>query len=557
MTPPERIRALLEQLYGEQAAGEMTERILNRYPQGGSTRRRRGLDGSDSLLITYADTLNSLGERPLATLGRFLDERLPEATHVHVLPFFPSSGDGGFAIVDYRRVAPGLGEWEDIHALTERRGLMVDLVLNHVSVKSEWFLRFRNGDPEYRRWFHLVEPDADIGSVFRPRTHPLVTSFSTSNGPLGVWTTFSPEQVDLNYSHPAVLEEVIDVMMTYVGHGASVIRLDAVGYLWKEFGTSCLHHPKTHTVVKLLRAVLDHAAPHMLLVTETNVPHVDNVAYFGSDADEAHMVYNFSLPPLVLDAFLRQDTGLLSEWAAGLKAPGEGAFLNVLASHDGIGLGPARGLLSDEALEDLARWVEAAGGLWSGHTTSDGSVRPYELNIAFTDALGARRKGEDGDSVRRFLAAVSIQMSLRGVPGVYLHSALGTRSWWEGPETTGEPRSINRATLDADQLIKELQDPASVRSMVLKGHKEMLAARARIGAFDPLGGQWVHRSVRAVFSLIRTAGDGEAWCVTNVTPRPVVVKSPPGWSRRRCVFDGIAEEGPARLPGYGYRWYVR
>lgn len=557
MSATERIQTLLARLYDEQTASDLARSIISRYPEAHPPSGEPGFDGSDAILITYADSLSAPGERPLVTLGRFVSDHLPEASHIHVLPFFPSSGDDGFAVTDYYQVDPSLGVWADVTALARERQLMVDLVVNHVSVESEWFRRFLQDDPAYRNWFHALPPETDVSEVFRPRTHPLLTSVATTTGPVAVWTTFSPEQVDLDFSHPPVLEEMIGVLMSYVERGASVIRLDAVAYLWKELGTPCLHHPKTHTVIKLLRAVLDHTAPHVGLVTETNVPHADNLTYFGTGGDEAQMVYNFSLPPLVLDAFLQEDTTTLTSWAATLESPEVGTFLNLLASHDGIGLTPVNGLLSPEAIDEMTRHVEERGGLWSGRTGEDGSVHPYELNISFLDALGDHK--EDPTTVsRRFLAAVSIQMSLRGVPGIYIHSALGTSSWWEGPRLTGAHRSINRPKLELEQVEKELADPGSQRSLVLDGHRSLLATRRENNAFDPSGQQVVHHSDQKVFSVTRSGSDGEVWCVTNVSPHPVKLQAPSGWTgNRRSLLDNTIEDGPVHLPPYGYRWYGR
>lgn len=556
MTPVDRIRALAARLYGDEIGRAVAERILSKVPPAGPEVERSRFTNSDAILITYADTLRREGERPLATLRRFLAEHLAGYSHVHLLPFFPSSGDGGFAVVDYRRVAPGLGDWADVSALGAENGLMVDLVLNHMSVQSEWFQGFLSGDPLFREWFLSASGEEDLSGVFRPRTHPLITTFEARNGPVQVWTTFSPEQADLNFSHPPVLEEMIQVMLGYVQRGADVIRLDAVGYLWKEVGTPSLHHPKTHLVVKLLRAVLDHAAPHVLLVSETNVPHDENISYFGSDGDEVQMVYNFALPPLVLDAFLNGDTGRLADWASGLDHGGDGVFLNFLASHDGIGLTPLEGLVTPAEVDEMTRRVEAAGGRWSGRSAEAGEVRPYELNISYIDALAAVSGGGRGDA-SRILAAVSIQMSLKGVPGVYIHSALGTRSWWEGPSRTGEARSINRPVLDADAVARDLGEPGTFRRVVRDGHTDMLASRAKSAAFDPGGGQEILLQNGSVFSLLRSSDAGEAWCVTNVTAERVTLRPPAGWRRRRSLFDDREESGEVELGPYGFGWYQR
>lgn len=552
MSPSERIRRLLDRIYGPAVGGEVAERLLARLPEAGPGRERSRPSGSDAILISYGDSLRTPGEAPLVTLAGFVERRLPEMSHVHLLPFFPSSSDDGFSVIDFERVDPALGTWDDVTAFTRRRRLMVDLVLNHVSAKSEWFRLFLDGDPEYRRWFHVVPPDVDLSAVFRPRTHALLTTFPTADGPARVWTTFSADQVDLDFSHPPVLEKMIGILLGYVEKGASVIRLDAVGFVWKEPGTPSLHHPKTHAIVKLLRAVLDHAAPEVAIVTETNVPHRENVAYFGDGDDEAQMVYNFSLPPLVLDALVRGDASVLSGWAAGLEQPIDATFVNFLASHDGIGLRPLDGLLPDQAIDDLARRVEVAGGRWSGRSVPGGGVRPYELNISYLDALGGP------DKVARFLAAVSIQLALRGVPAVYIHSAIGSESWWEGPEVNGHARSINRAKPRLAEVETELADPGSRRSRVLAAHRSMLAARSTVDAFDPYGNQQVVDRGPAVFSLLRSGETETVWCLTNVTDTPVTVDPPPGWEgRRRSLLTGTVDEGRVELGPYEYRWYLR
>src|SRR5439155_21635029 len=194
---------------------------------------------------------------------------------------------------------------------------------------------FQRAEPPFDRYFITIDPSTDLSGVTRPRTSPLLTRIETAAGPRWVWTTFSSDQVDLDYSNPEVLLAMVDVLLGYVAAGADLLRLDAVGYLWKQLGTRCIHLPQTHAVVKLLRELLDAAAPRVALVTETNVPQAENVGYFGNGEDEAQMVYQFPLAPLVLDAFAGSDAQTLSEWAALQKAPSERcAFFNFLASHD-------------------------------------------------------------------------------------------------------------------------------------------------------------------------------------------------------------------------------
>lgn len=326
---------------------------------------------------------------------------------------------------------------------------MFDAVLNHISAQSAWFQAFLCDDPKYRDYFIVVEGEPDLSQVFRPRALPLLTHFQTSSGEKAVWTTFSADQVDLNYRNPEVLLDILDVLLFYVSNGAEFIRLDAIAYLWKEIGTSCIHLPQTHTIVKLIRAILAEVAPHVKLITETNVPHEENVSYFGNGKDEAHLVYNFALPPLVLHTFHTGSCEALSRWASALQPPSkEATFLNFLASHDGIGIGGARGILSDAEIAAMIEKVIAHGGLVSYRSNPDGSQSPYELNINYFDALSDPKADEPIEiQIDRFIAAHAILLTLAGLPGIYFHSMFGSRSWFEGVRQNGHKRAINRQKL--------------------------------------------------------------------------------------------------------------
>ncbi|MDQ6919420.1 MAG: alpha-amylase family glycosyl hydrolase, partial [Candidatus Dormibacteraeota bacterium] len=377
-----RLLALYGPHLGERASAALDALLAQFGPRLAPRNRGDGDAGNDALLISYGDTLLGEDESPLAALRKFalhhLERRL---TGIHLLPFFPSSSDYGFAVKDYLAVRPELGSWEDVEAIHADFQLMFDFVLNHVSAESAWFQAFLRGDLPYRDFFITVDPATDLSMVTRPRTTPLLTRFETALGPRWVWTTFGPDQVDLNYGNPAVLLRMLEVMLTYVERGADLLRMDAVAYLWKQPGTSCAHLPQTHQVVKLFRDVLDEVAPRVEIVTETNVPQRDNLSYFGDGRDEAQMVYQFPLAPLVLDAFTHGDTTRLTAWAGSLGPPSERtAFFNFLASHDGIGVVPARDLLSEAEIGGLARRVLAHGGQVSDKANPDGSVSPYELN---------------------------------------------------------------------------------------------------------------------------------------------------------------------------------
>lgn len=521
--------AHLAEIYDPHVAQSVLPRltsILESHRRMAPAADPRPLSQRDIFLITYPDQITRPGELPLLTLHGFLRRRLLDLIGgVHILPFFPSSSDDGFAVVDYLRVDPRFGSWDDIRAIAEDFKLMVDGVINHISSRSAWYQGFLRGEARYQDYFISVDPQTDLSAVVRPRALPLLTEADTANGRLSVWTTFSSDQIDLNFANPEVLLEIIDSLLFYTDRGTRVIRLDAIAYLWKEIGTSCIHLRQTHRIVKLLRAIFDAIAPGTLLISETNVAHADNISYFG-DGDEAHLVYQFPLPPLVLHTFLHQDASRLTEWARALEPPPPGAaFFNFLASHDGVGLNPARGILEEADFEFLVDRVKERGGRVSYRSAAAGRRAPYELNINYLDALTAPEEFEADlpRTVARFLAAHAIMLSLRGVPGIYFHSLVGSRNDLVGVERSGAPRSINREKLDLTVLERGLDDDRSLRGRVFEGLGCLLRQRITHPAFSPSAGQEVLPLDSRAFCLIRKSGDGgrHLACLHNVSDRAV------------------------------------
>jgi sucrose phosphorylase len=526
----ERIRDRLARLYGDAELPRLLQRLellVGRYGVGAHCldpqaprARCRGWDQRDVVLISYGDMVSADAEPPLATLRRFLAARVGDAVSaLHILPFFPSSSDDGFAVVDYRAVDPALGSWDDIEALGLDYRLMSDLVINHVSGQSHWFRAYCNGLAPERHYFHEVAAGADLSAVVRPRTTPLLRAVQTPYGERRVWATFSHDQLDVDFSNPDVLFEYLDILLFYVHHGAQIIRLDAIAYLWKRIGTPCIHLAETHEVVKLLRDLLQMLAPGVLLVTETNVPHAENVSYFGA-GDEAHMVYQFSLPPLLLHALHTGDARYLTGWAASLAPPPAGCtFFNFTASHDGIGLRPLEGLLPPAELDALVAAMEQRGGLVSRRSNPDGTSTPYELNITYYDALAI--PGDPEDSIRRFLCAQTIAMSLQGIPGIYFNSLLGAANDQVGVEETGRARSINRHKWTEAELGAMLAEGSGHQAArVLPEYLRRLHLRRTQPAFHPDAPQQVLDLPRGLFGIRRDAADGtRLWMLANLTGR--------------------------------------
>ncbi len=571
-TPLMRIRNLLTSIYGAETAAHIEPALEARLEAFSACCPRRdggALTERDAILITYGDQFQEPGQPPLRTLRAFLDAHLSDALNgVHILPCFPYSSDDGFSVIDYRQVDPQLGDWDDIAALGARYRLMFDFVANHISQHSVWFQAFRRGEAPYDDYFITVDPGADLSQVVRPRALPLLTPVETAQGLRHVWTTFSDDQIDLNYANPQVFLEMTDVLLHYVAHGAEIIRLDAIAYLWKELGTSCIHLPQTHAVVKLWRAILDAVAPHVLLITETNVPHADNISYFGAPlaetggTDEAQLVYNFSLAPLTLHALQTGDATILSCWAAGLKPPSPAAtFFNFIASHDGIGVMPARGILDEAQVQALAERTLAHGGQVSYKANSDGSVSAYELNITLYDFLNDPAHPHPAVDVPRFLISQAILLALAGVPGIYVHSLFGSRNCYTCFAETGRARSLNRHKFDRAVLEATLADAALPMGEIFEGYRRLLRVRRAEPAFHPAGEQQVLDLGPALFAVLRTppAGGRPVLCLHNVSSQPQIalLDALDGSVYDLLsgdVFSGSGDAVHIPLDGYQTRW---
>ena len=530
MRGAEKITAILKSIYGPARGNEACQRILpllQAFPAGESP-AAGGLSQADAVLITYGDTLNQPGEPPLQTLGRFARNYLrPAFSAIHILPFFPFSSDDGFSVTDFSTVDPRLGQWADINRLGRDFDLMFDLVLNHVSSQNDWFRRYLNQEPGYTDLALDVDPGLDLSHITRPRTTPLLTPFRKTDGrTVHLWTTFSADQIDLNYQSLDVLEKMIGVLLFYVRQGARFIRLDAVAYLWKETATTCIHCLQTHDMVKLFRAVLDSVAPGVSLITETNVPHHENIRYFGDGRDEARMVYNFTLPPLLLYTFVTGDATALGRWAHDLAPPSaETAFFNFTASHDGIGVRPLEGILPASAVDLLAARAESNGGAVSSRCRADGGQTPYELNITYLDALGGPGD-DDAKRAARFLASQAVALVLPGVPGVYVHSLLGSRNWSEGVRQTGRARTINRQPLALETVAREIATPGKLRHLVFHAYCRLLSLRRQQPAFHPAASAEVLDLSPRCFAMRRACADQTILTLTNVSAQSLTLELP-------------------------------
>jgi glycosidase len=506
-------------------------------------------------LIVYGDAISAPGEAPLRTLHRFLKKHVAATiTDVHVLPMFPYTSDDGFSVTDYRAIHPEYGDWDDIKRFSADFRLMFDFVANHISKSSEWFQGYLNNDEHYSQYFIPQNKGFDTSNVIRPRTSPLFHEYEGSCGSKTAWTTFSEDQVDVNIAHIPVFCEMSDILLDYAYRGASSIRLDAIGFLWKESGTTCMHLPETHAIISIWRDLLDYFKPGTQIITETNVPHEENISYFGDGTDEANQVYQFSLPPLVLFTFTTQDASKLSTWAKGIDHVSDTAtYFNFLASHDGIGMRPTEGLLNREERQLLVDKVLANGGRVSYKTNPDGTQTVYELNINYIDALVNQDEQDNAVLIgQKTLAAHSILCSVIGVPAIYYHSLFGSSNDYEGLAESGINRRINREKLDAEALEKQLHS-VERRRIIFEGMRHMINVRQETNAFSPYARQQVLALDRRVFAIRRKNHETGASVVAlaNVTNSHLRLNTNISGKE---LLTSKQVSGSIELGPYGYAW---
>ncbi|MBD8126923.1 alpha-amylase family glycosyl hydrolase [Pantoea agglomerans] len=521
--------------------------------------RKAHWDEQDVVLITYADQFREADKPTLSTFFRFYQQHLQSTFPlVHLLPFFPWSSDDGFSVIDYHQVDPLCGDWQDIARLHQETRLMFDFVCNHMSAHSAWFSHFLAQDPGWDDFFISMPPATDLSAVTRPRTSPLLTPFKMADGETRfIWTTFSADQIDLNFANPEVLLRMVNVLLDYLKRGADYVRLDAVGYMWKTPGTRCIHLEKTHQLVKLFRAIADQVAPGTVIITETNVPHQDNISYLGNGHDEAQMVYQFSLPPLVLHAIHTGSARALRQWASALDlSSNDTTFFNFLASHDGIGLNPARGILSEVEIVALVRDLALEGALVSYKNNPDGTTSPYEINVTYLDALN-REDDDDATRLKRFLLAHAILLVFPGVPAIYIQSILGGRNHYDGVRAAGHNRAINRQKYDLQQIEGDLAGGNWLRQQVYTRLGQLIQLRRRQPAFHPDNPMTLYESENAVLVLRRhqpESGDG-LLCVFNLSGRSVETQLPVAHTLQDVVSgEKIDGTQPVKLDAWQFMW---
>lgn len=519
-----RVLAHLTNIYPDQDCQSISDRLLKAMTLDVEQKKPRWLKNNwsekDIAIITYANSFIKNDEAPLLTLDYFLTRYFSaNISWVHILPFFPYSSDDGFSVIDYRQVNDSFGTWEHVDQIARKFKLMSDLVINHCSSMGQWFEQFKNNSSPGKDYIYSVMPDYDIDQVVRPRATPLLREVQTKEGLKYVWCTFSHDQVDLNFRNPFLLEEMIKIIKIYIDKGVQIFRLDAVAFLWKEEGTSCLNLDQTHELIRLIRTLIEYYKPGTIIITETNIPNRENISYFGN-ANEAHVVYNFSMPPLLLNTLVTGNCHALKSWLMSMPPAQKGTtYFNFIASHDGIGLRPLEGLISDDDVQHLIAAMERAGGQVSWRSLNDGGMRPYEINISLFDAMkGTLDQAEDGMQEQRFICAHAIMLSIEGVPAFYIHSLLATENDYEKLANTNNKRAINRHNWNLDE-IETLLKTDTHHSRIMHELKRLMSIRKKQAAFHPNAIMFTLHVGDEIFAYWRQSlqRDQSIFCLTNIT----------------------------------------
>ena len=517
----------IEFIYPQEDAQALSARLCaafnlppdSQMQQGAAHGKATPWSQEDSFLITYGDSLVSDDKKPLQNMLAFLTDHLQNTVSgVHILPFFPFTSDDGFAVSDYENVRDDLGDWSDIAAIGQEFRLMSDVVINHASAGHGWFEQFLNDEAPGRDFIKTAAPQDDISAVTRPRPTPLLYAHDTKAGEKLVWCTFGPDQVDLDFSNPDLLLEFIRLLRFYIDKGVRVFRLDAVGFLWKRSGTSCLHLAETHEIIKLMRTLIDHLDDNIWLITETNVPAHENLEYFGN-SNEAHLIYNFSLPPLLVHALLTGRSTYLRRWMMATAPTPEGCTIfNFSASHDGIGLRPVEGLLPEEEVNRMTQAVQGFGGRLTMRSYGEREV-PYEMNTTLFCALKGTIDGPDALQVERFIASQTIMMSVEGIPAFYVQSFLASENDEALAAETGQNRSLNRKQWRTEEVEAQLADADTPMAKVFYELRRRLAIRKQQKAFHPDATQFTLHIKPGMFGFWRQSLDRQQslFVVTNIT----------------------------------------
>ena len=396
---------------------------------------------------------------------------------------------------------------------------MADLVINHCSSINELFLNFlKNAEPGLDYFIYSKNKFKGLTKVVRPRTSNLLKEIKIEGKKGYVWCTFSHDQIDLNFKNPKVLIYFLKIIKFYIDNGVSVLRLDAVAFLWKKEGTNCINLPETHSIIRLIRLIVENYSPNSIIITETNIPSHENLSYFGNN-NEAHCIYNFSLAPLLIHAIISGSSFYLKKWSRSMPPAQLGnAYLNFLSTHDGIGMRPLEGIIPVDEQSKLFTTLQKSGAFLS-YRSFNNKENVYEVNTTLLDAFSLTYHGKDKFKTKRFILAHEILFSMEGIPAVYFQNLVASNNDISKFKKTKSVRSINRKNWDFNILSKKLEKSSSINSKMYSSLIRLIVLRKKQPAFHPNATQFTLQLDDFFFGIWRQSIDRSQsiFCVSNLT----------------------------------------
>ena len=476
-----------------------------------------------SLVISYGDNIYSSQSSSMKIFQKFFQKNLEKLFDtIHFLPFYPSSSDSGFAVKDHYQIDKKIGNWSDLKKISKSKKIMADVVINHASARGLWFKNFLKRKKPGKDYFLTVNSKFNTSKVVRPRDHKLLKKIKIFEKNDYLWRTFSPDQIDLNFKNPSVLLRFIKIIIHLINNGVTIFRLDAIAYLWKQNGTKCINLSQTHEIIKLLRVVTSLLNVQTLIITETNLPEKENLSYFGKN-NEANWVYNFSLPPLLIHAFLFENSSYLNQWSRKLPSTKHGnCYLNFIASHDGIGIRPTEGILNEKTLSSFLKRLKKNGSKFSYRKVQNKSKKVYEANITVFDAL--RKSDFDPKGLfflERYVSAHAIMISFEGIPAVYFNSLFGKSNDEAKYIITGNNRDVNRYKWNFNNITTKLRDKKSKQSIFYRNIGALLEIKRKQKAFHPNASRININLGPKIFCFKRISKDKKQSiiCMTNLSSK--------------------------------------
>ncbi len=501
--------------------------IIKKFNQNNS-KKKLAISEKTSLVICYGDNINSNQKSSIKVFQNFFKKNLKKYFNaIHFLPFYPSSSDSGFAVKDHYKIEKRIGNWSDIKKISKNNHVMADIVINHSSARGLWFKNFLKKKRPGKDYFLTVNSKFNTSKVVRPRDHKLLKKIDIFNKSDYIWRTFSADQIDLDFNNPSVLLRFIKIMVHLVSNGVTIFRLDAIAYLWKKNGTNCINLKQTHEIVKLLRLISNLLNVETIIITETNLPEKENLSYFGKN-DEANWIYNFSLPPLLIHAFLFENSSYLNKWSKNLpNTKFQNSYLNFIASHDGIGMRPTEGILNKRSLNNFLKRLKKNGSKFSYRKVQNKSRKVYEANITVFDALKKSDTDPNGKFfLERYISAHAIMISFEGIPAIYFNSLFGKSNDEAKYVITGNNRDVNRFKWSYDNIIKKLKDKNSKQSIFFQNLGKLLEIKRKQKAFHPNAKRLNINLGSKIFCYERISLDKKQTiiCITNLSTKLQYIK---------------------------------